>query len=83
MTTLSAPQETRASMLHRDALIIDSLSGEPTVFSPAMLARLDELTGRAAPPADILAEMAVWPPTPWCAGSCPNTGNGGTRAALM
>ncbi|HET8678855.1 MAG TPA: membrane dipeptidase [bacterium] len=57
MITLSAEQEARAKALHRDALIIDTLSGEPTVFSPAMLARLDELTGRAAPAAEVLAEM--------------------------
>ncbi len=57
MITLSADKEARARTLHRDALIIDTLSGEPTVFSPAMLARLDELTGRAAPAAELLAEM--------------------------
>ncbi|MGH2404984.1 MAG: dipeptidase [bacterium] len=57
MITLTTQQETRAAALHRDALIIDTLSGEPTVFSPAMLARLQDLVGRTAPPSEVLAEM--------------------------
>ena len=57
MITLTAQQEARAAALHRDALIIDTLSGEPTVFSPLMLARLDDLVLRQAPTADVLEEM--------------------------
>jgi membrane dipeptidase len=57
MITLTAQQETRAATLHRDALIIDTLSGEPTVFSPAMLARLEALVARQAPTEAIYAEM--------------------------
>ncbi|MBI3998699.1 MAG: membrane dipeptidase [Armatimonadetes bacterium] len=57
MITLTTEQEARAAALHREALVIDTLSGEPTVFSPAMLARLDELVARQAPASDILAEL--------------------------
>jgi len=55
--TLTAQQEGRAAALHRDALIIDTLSGEPTVFAPAMLTRLEALVARQAPTAEIYAEM--------------------------
>ena len=57
MLTLTAQQEGRAAALHRDALIIDTLSGEPTVFAPAMLARLEALVARQTPTAEIYAEM--------------------------
>jgi membrane dipeptidase len=55
--TLSAEQEARAAAIHREALVIDTLSGEPSVFSPEMLARLDDLAARRAPTPDVLAEM--------------------------
>ena len=57
MITLSSEQEARATALHREALIIDTLSGEPSVFSPEMLARLAALTARQAATPDVLAEM--------------------------
>ena len=57
MITLTAQQEVRAAALHRDALIIDTLSGEPTVFTQAMLARLDVLVARQTPTDAIYAEM--------------------------
>lgn len=57
MKMLSAEQEARAATLQREALIIDTLSGEPSVFSPAMLSRLEALVARQAPTADILSEM--------------------------
>jgi len=57
MIALTAEQESRAAMLHRNALIIDTLSGEPTVFSEAMLIRLKEMAVRAAPTSKILGEL--------------------------
>jgi membrane dipeptidase len=57
MMTLTAEQERRAAALHRDALVIDTLSGEPSVYSPPMLARLETLVARQVPTAEILAEM--------------------------
>lgn len=57
MITLTAQQAGRAAALHRDALIIDTLSGEPTVFTPAMLARLEALVARQTSTAEIYAEM--------------------------
>ncbi|MGQ0570078.1 MAG: dipeptidase [Armatimonadota bacterium] len=57
MFTLTAGEEARASSLHARTLIIDTLSGEPFVCSPAMLTRLDELAAVEAPTAAIYAEM--------------------------
>lgn len=57
MLTLTAAQEARAATLHREALVVDTLSGEPSVFSPEMLARLDELAARQTPLPDILDEL--------------------------
>ncbi len=55
--TLNAQEESRAAALHSGALVIDSLSGEPTVFAPQMLARLEELIARQVPTADILLDL--------------------------
>lgn len=57
MFTLTASEEARASSLHAQSLIIDSLSGEPSVYTPAMLRRLDELIARDTPTPAILAEL--------------------------
>lgn len=57
MITLTAQQEVRAAALHHDALIIDTLSGEPTVFTQAMLARLEVLVARQIPTDAIYAAM--------------------------
>ncbi len=57
MFTLTASEEARASSLHKRALIVDTLSAEPFVSSPAMLARLDALVARETPTAAIYAEM--------------------------
>jgi membrane dipeptidase len=57
MFTLTASEEARASSLHARSLIIDSLSGEPSVYTPAMLRRLDELIARDAPTPAILDEL--------------------------
>jgi membrane dipeptidase len=57
MITLTTEQEARAMALHREALIIDTLSGEPSVFSTEMLARLAQMAAREAPTSDVLAEM--------------------------
>lgn len=57
MVTMTASEEARASSLHKRALIIDTLSAEPFVCSPAMLTRLDELVAREVPTAVIYAEM--------------------------
>jgi membrane dipeptidase len=55
--TLTAGEEARASSLHERTLIVDSLSGEPSVYTPAMLRRLDEMAAQHAPTAMILREL--------------------------
>jgi membrane dipeptidase len=57
MFALTSSEEARASSLHEQALVIDSLSSEPVVFTPAMLTRLEALVAQQRSVPEILGEM--------------------------
>jgi membrane dipeptidase len=57
MFNLSQAEKERAEHLHRAAMVVDTLAGDPLVFSQDMLKRLDELIAKNASTPTILDEM--------------------------
>ncbi|HJP66464.1 MAG TPA: membrane dipeptidase [Actinomycetota bacterium] len=60
MRTLTDEEEARAERLHRESLVIDSMGQfGPSVYTPEMLSRIDELAARGASASAIVVEMAT------------------------
>lgn len=57
MFNLSQQEKEQAKRLHKESIVVDTLAGDPTVFSQAMLQRLDELIANNVPTPAILDEM--------------------------
>ncbi|MBT9142047.1 MAG: hypothetical protein DDT29_00440 [Dehalococcoidia bacterium] len=57
MFNLSREEKERANRLHKESVVVDTLSGGPTVFSQNMLKRLDKLIAKNVSTPAILDEM--------------------------